>query len=81
MGIIQTVVVGIVINSNMVRETMEKIKMEKLEIEFIKHINGEILVRIENLPSQDTTLSRKDICSLIEDLILASSSIDDMSIN
>jgi hypothetical protein len=36
--------------------------MEKLEIEYVKN---------KNFPSKDTTLSQKDIWSLIDDLMLA----------
>jgi hypothetical protein len=49
--------------------------MEKLEIEFVENRNGEILAQVKNFPSKNTTLSQKDIWSLIEDLMLASSSI------
>ncbi len=53
--------------------------MERLEIEFNENKNGEILAQVINFPSKDTTLSQKDIYSLIEDLVLASTSIDEIS--
>ena len=53
--------------------------MEKLEIEFVENRNGEILAQVKNFPSKDTTLSQKDIWSLIDDLILASVSIAGIS--
>ncbi len=53
--------------------------MEKLEIEFNEDKSGEILAQVINFPSKDTTLSQEDICSLIEDLMLASTSIDEIS--
>jgi hypothetical protein len=49
--------------------------MEKLEIEYVENRNGEILAQVKNFPSKDTTLSQKDIWSLIDDLMLASGSI------
>ncbi|MFK5948301.1 MAG: hypothetical protein QM500_05990 [Methylococcales bacterium] len=53
--------------------------MERLEIEFNENKNGEILAQVINFPSKDTLLSQKDIYSLIEDLMLASTSIDEIS--
>ncbi len=53
--------------------------MEKLEIEYVENRNGEILAQVNNFPSKNTTLSQKDIGSLIEDLMLASGSIDGIS--
>lgn len=49
--------------------------MEKLEIEFVENKNGDILAQVKNFPSKDTSLSQKDIWSLIDDLMLASGSI------
>ncbi len=53
--------------------------MEKLEVEFVRSRDGEILLQVKNFPNNDTTLCQKDIWSLVEDLILASSHIDEIT--
>ena len=53
--------------------------MEKLDVEFVGASDGEVLVYIKNFPNEDTTLSQKEIWSIVEDLILASSQINEIS--
>lgn len=54
-------------------------KMEKLDVEFVGASDGEVLVYIKNFPNEDTTLSQKEIWSIVEDLILASSQINEIT--